>query len=194
MDLPQVSAGPLYTMGLVSSFVCFCLLASGVIVLVIQPLLWRRHMQRRLQGRGRDRLARIQILRDVHALEGSPVMALAQKLGAWGKVENLQRRLLQADIFWHPGTFLSLAGLLACTGFLLAHLYLDYWVGFAVFLVCGYVPFFIIRIKRNRKTRITEKQMPRPWNSWPAPCEPAMLSLPPLNWPARRSPAPWGAN
>jgi hypothetical protein len=37
-----------------------------------------------------------------------------------GKIENLQRSLLQADIYWKPGTFLSGVGLLSCAGFLVA--------------------------------------------------------------------------
>jgi hypothetical protein len=46
--------------------------------------------------------------------------ALARSIGALGKIENLQRSLLQADIYWKPGTFLSGVGLLSCAGFLVA--------------------------------------------------------------------------
>lgn len=160
MDFLNLAGGPTYTMGLVGIFTGFCLLASGLYNLVFQPFWWRRRLQRRLQGSNRERLSRIQILRNVQELDGSLVVALAQKLGGWGKIENLQRRLLQADIYWHPGTFLSLAGLLACTAFILVSSQVGVTAALPAGIFLGYLPFFFVRVKRNRKTRIIEKQMP----------------------------------
>lgn len=160
MNFLKLPAGTGYILGLLGVFIGICLLFSSIYHLVLKQIYWRRHMDRRLGSKKRQRLAQGQILRHVQEMEGSVVVAIAQKLGAWGKIENLHRHLLQAGIFWHPATFLSVVGLVACTGYLISSFYLGILPSLGVALGVGYLPFLFVRFKRNRKTRLFEQQMP----------------------------------
>ena len=71
---------------------------------------------------------------------------------AWEKLENLQRNLMQADIYCRPGTFLAVVGLIMCAGFLAAFLKAGTYAGLGAAAVLGYVPFVVVRMKKNRKT------------------------------------------
>lgn len=160
MDFLSIKAGPAYTLGLIGMFLAASLLVAGVYHVIINPLLQRHYVTRRLHRGRNQRLNQIQILKNVQEMEGSPLEAIARSLGALGKIENLQRNLLQADIFCRPGTFLAAAGLAAAVGFLAVYLKLGLPPALGAAVVFGYIPFIIIRLKRSRKTRIIEKQMP----------------------------------
>lgn len=160
MEWLNMYAGPNYTLGLLGVFATFCLLASGLYHLIVQPLLHRRYLERRLQRGRKDHLSQVQILKGVQEMEGSLMVAVARKLGAFGKIETLQRLLLQADIFWKPSSFLSLACLTGCLGFLAFFWRLGTYPALGALVVFGYAPFVVVRIKRGRKTKIIEKQMP----------------------------------
>ena len=111
--------------------------------------------------RGKNqRLHQVQILKNVQEMEGSPLEALARSLGALGKIENLQRSLLQADIYWRPGTFLSAAGLAAALAFMIFFWKLGFLPALGAMVGFGYAPFVMVHLKKNHKTKVIEKQMP----------------------------------
>ena len=90
----------------------------------------------------------------------SLIIGLCDKIGARGKFDNFQSRLLQADIYWHASVFLSLAGFLAMLGFIMGELWDTFLVGAILGLVMGAVPFAVMRIKVVQKSRLVERQMP----------------------------------
>ncbi len=160
MDFLNLKASPAYTLGLVGTFLAAALLIAGVYQVVVKPLLRRQALQRRMTKGRNQRLHQIQILKSVQEMEGSLFEAVARSLGALGKIENLQRSLLQADIYWRPGTFLSVAGFSAILGFLGFFLKLGFYPALGAAVLFGYVPFVLVRLKKNHKTKIIEKQMP----------------------------------
>ncbi len=84
-------------------------------------------------------------------------MALINKLTGLGKVENLQRHLLQADIYLNPGTFISIVGILGCLGFIVSmRLKLGIYC-YALGPMVGCIPILFLRWKKNRKTAAFEK-------------------------------------
>ena len=165
MNILNLKASPAYALGLAGVFLGVSLLLAGVFQVIIKPLLTRQQIRRRMNKSKNQRFSHVQILKNVQEMEGSLFAAIAKSIGALGKLENLQRSLLQADIYWRPGTFLSVAGLLACGGFLVVFLKWGFlkW-GFlpavgAAFL-CAYIPFLVMRLKKNHKTKVIETQMP----------------------------------
>ena len=82
-----------------------------------------------------------------------------QKLTGWGKVDNLQRLLLQADIYLAPGVFICVIGIAGCLGFITGTQIGGFWPwGLGAFM--GFLPIFVLRWKKKRKTLKFEKQMP----------------------------------
>lgn len=160
MDFLIMKGSPVYIMGLVGAFLGVALTLAGIFHLIVKPMLHRQQLIRRMKKGRHQRLAQVQILKTVQEMEGSILEALAKNLGQLGKIENLHRSLLQADIYWRPGTFLSVAGLSACSGFLVFFLKLGFYPALGAALFFGYVPFVLMRIKKSRKTKIIEKQMP----------------------------------
>jgi len=158
--LEKFISGHGHHFALVAGFIGICLMFSAGYHLVFRPLLWRQLVSRRLRRQGREYLTRIQILKNVQEVEGSLLVAVASKLGAWGKIENLQRQLLQADIFWNAGTFLALTGLLATVGFYVTLPFGGLPAALGASVGLGYLPFLVIRFKKARKARLIEKQMP----------------------------------
>ncbi len=161
MGILNVLTNYAYTIALVCIFVGVFLLLSSINHLVVKPLGRKRTLEHRLKNSGRDRLAKIQILKTENDGEKSLVLAVMEKLAGWGRIENLQRALLQADIFWRPSTFISLIGILFCLGFGIAWT-MKNSISLALVAggVLGFLPMLILRIKRQRKTRIFERQMP----------------------------------
>lgn len=155
-----MKGSPGYVLGLVGVFLGVALLVAGVYHLIIKPLLQRQQLNRRMKKGKNQHLAQVHILKNVQEMEGSLLQAIAKSIGALGRIENLQRNLLQADIYWRPGTFLSVAALSAGLGFLGFFLKLGLYPALGAALICGYVPFLLVRIKKNYKTKIIEKQMP----------------------------------
>jgi tight adherence protein B len=161
MDILNLQAGPAYAMGLVGVFLGVSLLLAGTCQLIVKPLLARQEIRRRMMNRGNNqRLGHVQILKDVQEIEDSLWAAIAKRIGALGKIENLQRNLMQADIYWRPATFLSVAGFAACGGFLVAFLKYGFLPAMGAAFLCGNIPFFVMRLKKNHKTKVIEKQMP----------------------------------
>jgi tight adherence protein B len=159
MNYFNMKAEPVYALGLTGVFLGVALLAAGIIHLIVKPLLQRHQLSRRM-NKGNQRFAQIQIMKNVQEVEGSLFAAIAKSLGALGKIENLQRKLLQADIYWRPGTFLSVVGFSGLAGFTGFFLKFGFYPGLGAALVFSYVPFLVVRLMKNRKTTIIEGQMP----------------------------------
>jgi len=159
MGFLKLNTNSEYALALVAVFVGIFLLASGLFHLVLRPLLWKRDLNRRLLGH-RARVQRVQILKAVVQADKSVVLLFVERLVGWGKIENLRRKLLQADIFWTPATFLSVCGILASVGLMAGLLRDKLLVGLVLAAALGWAPVFYLNLKRNQKTKKFETQMP----------------------------------
>lgn len=160
MEFLTSKVPPVYALGIVGTFLAVALFLGGAYHLILHPLLLKRHLSQRLSRRKDRRLNHVQILKSVPDMEGSLLETLARQIGAWGKIENLQRLLLQADVYWRPGTFLSVAGLAGCLGFLLLFPKVGLYPALGVAAVLTCLPFLGLRLKKRHKTKLIEKQMP----------------------------------
>jgi tight adherence protein B len=161
MGFLNISSNYAYNIGMVGIFIGVCLLFSGLYHMVIGPMVRKRQLESRLKNTGRERLAKIQILKTMAKDEKGVVLAVMEKIAGWGKIDNLQRVLLQADIFWRPTTFISVIGILFCAGFILIWLWQKgLFLGIGIGAALGFIPIFILRLKRGRKSRLFEMQMP----------------------------------
>jgi tight adherence protein B len=149
-----------YSLGLAATFAGVCLFFSGFYLLVVKPLRSRHQVTKRLSGSAKDKLARVQILKAAQDTQKSLLLSLVERLAGWGKIEYLQHKLLQADIYWHPSTFLSVVGILACLGLLIGMMRESQILGIGLAVGLGYLPFFFLRLKKQRKSKLFEKQMP----------------------------------
>ena len=160
MDYLNMKADPVYALGLIGVFLGVSLLVTGIYQLIVKPIVQRQQLHRRMSKGRNQRFAQVQIMKNVQELEGSLFQAIAKSLGAMGKIENLQRSLLQADINWRPGTFLSVAGFCAMAAYLAVSIKLGFYPAVGAAVAFGYAPFMLVRFKKSRKTRIIEGQMP----------------------------------
>src|SRR5512140_63868 len=86
-------------LGLLAAFVGVCLFVTYINFAVVEPYRQRRQVQKRLRSNKREQEFRAQIFKAYQDTRSSPVIALLQKFTGLGKVDNLQRLLLQADIY-----------------------------------------------------------------------------------------------
>jgi len=149
-----------YVLGLVGLFVGVCLLIAGIHYGLLEPMRQRRLVRQRLRGSKREQQIRAQIFKGLQENQESIVLNLTERFFGWGKVDNLQRQLLQADIYLSPHSFISIVILLAALGFLIGWLVgvLKWSLGLSLFL--GIIPIMFLRWKRTRKTLKIEKYMP----------------------------------
>ncbi len=150
----------MYVMGMLGAFVAVCLLATYFNYMVVEPIRKRRLLNQRIRSNKREQEFRAQIFKAYQANGGSPVMSMVSWLTGWSKVENLQRQLLQADIYLSPGVFICVVGIMGSLGFLFAA---KIRAGLAPWMLgpfMGYIPIFILRWKKRRKTLKFEKHMP----------------------------------
>lgn len=159
MGLMSQMAGVEYIMGLCGIFVGVFLLLSSVNHLVIQPLVAKREIERRIQQGRREKLARVQILK-ANGEEKGLLLVILEQLAGISKIENLQRSLLQADIFMHPSTFLSIVGILALAGIASGLLAGKWALGLVGGVVLGLAPFALVKLRKRRKSSLFEQQMP----------------------------------
>jgi tight adherence protein B len=148
-----------YALGLSAVFVFGYLIITLLRHLMIAPLRKRRQLKQRVWEIQQQDLVRAKIFK-VPEEEKSLFVGLLKKVGAQARIENLQRMLLQADMSWSPAVFLSISALFALTG-----LYLGYFLkgpleGGVLAVLLGLIPFILLRIKKNRKSRLVEAQMP----------------------------------
>ena len=87
-------------------------------------------------------------------------MNLAERYFGWGKVDNLQRQLLQADIYLSPNTFICIAILLSGLGFMIGWLVGGWALSLGLAFFLGVFPLMFLRWKRKRKTLKIERYMP----------------------------------
>jgi len=150
-----------YAFGLAAVFAGVFLLVAAFNHYFIDPLLQRRRLHARLRGNKKEQEIRAHIFKAYQEADTSLLLGMLQKLVGLGKIENLQRALLQADIYLGVGTFLSLVGILGSAGFILGLLISGnfLWAG-GLAAVLGFLPIFYLRWKKRRKALHFEKQMP----------------------------------
>ena len=149
-----------YALGLIGLFLMVILLFTGIHYGVAEPIRKRRLINQRLRGNKREETARAQVFKAFQETKESAVLNLAERYFGWGKVDNLQIQLLQADIFLSPHMFICIAILLAGAGFMVGRL-MGSWtwsLGLSFFL--GIMPLMVLRWKRRRKTMKIERYMP----------------------------------
>jgi tight adherence protein B len=148
-----------YAFGLSAIFVLGCLSISLIRHLLIVPIRKRRQLKQRLVGIQQLDSIRTRIFKAPEE-EKSLFVALLKKAGAHAKIESLRHLMLQADISWSAGAFLSISAIFALTGFYLGYLGHGPMAGCVLALLVGWIPFFFVWLKKNRKARLVEIQMP----------------------------------
>jgi tight adherence protein B len=149
-----------YVLGLLGLFVTVCLLFSGLYYGLLEPTLRRRRINQRLRGSKQEQQIRAQVLKAYQEEDESIIVNLAERFLRWGKVDNLQRYLLQADIFLSPNAFICILIFLATLGFMGGWLLNSLMWSMVLSFVFGLVPVIFARWKRRRKTLNIEKHMP----------------------------------
>jgi tight adherence protein B len=149
-----------YALGLLGLFLAMILLITGINYGLVEPARKRRLINQRIRGNKREQAMRAQVFKAFQETKESMILNLAERYFGWGKVDNLQLRLLQADIFVSPHTFICIAILMAGSGFMVGWL-VGVWVwSLGASLVLGVLPFLFLRWKRKRKTLKIERHMP----------------------------------
>jgi tight adherence protein B len=149
-----------YALGLVGLFVGVCLLIAGINYGLLEPMRQRRLVMQRLRGNKREQQVRAQIFKALEEDQESIVLNLAGRFFKWGKVDNLQRRLFQADIYLSPHSFISIIILLSALGFLIGWVVgISTW-SLGLSFTLGIIPIMFLRWKRKRKTLKIEQHMP----------------------------------
>ncbi len=149
-----------YNLGMVGLFLGVCLLFVGIQYGIVEPIRKRRLINQRIRGAKREQEVRTQVFKSLQENKESVVLNLAERYFGWGKVDNIQRQLLQADIYLSPNIFICIAILLASLGFMIGWL-IGYWVWcLGLSFILGVLPFMFLRWKRIRKTLKIERFMP----------------------------------
>jgi tight adherence protein B len=136
------------------------LLITGINYGLVEPIRKRRLINQRLRGKTREQEVRAQIFKAFQETKESWVLNLAERYFGWGKVDNLQRQLFQADIYLAPNTFICIAILLSGLGFLIGWLVGSWVWSLGLSLLLGVLPLMFLRWKRKRKTLKIERYMP----------------------------------
>jgi tight adherence protein B len=149
-----------YALGLVGLFLGVILLFTAIHYGLVAPIRKRRLINQRLRGNKREEEVRAQIFKAFQETKESVILNLAERYFGWGKVDNLQRQLLQADIYLAPNTFICIAILLSGSGFLIGWLAESWICSLSLSLLLGVLPVMFLRWKRRRKTTKIERYMP----------------------------------
>lgn len=149
-----------YALGLLVLFVGICLLITGIRHGLVEPIRQRRLIRQRIRGSKREQEVRAQVFKAYQETKDSWVLNLAERYFGWGKAENLQRRLLQADIYFSPNTFISIVILMAALGFMIGWLVRDWAWSLGLSFTLGVFPIMFLNWKRKRKTLKIERYMP----------------------------------
>ena len=149
-----------YALGLVGLFLGMMLLLTAIYYGLVEPIRKRRLINQRLRENKREQAVRAQVFKAFQENKESVVLNLAERYFGWGKVDNLQRQLLQADIYLAPHTFICIAILLSGLGFLIGWLAGSWVWSLGLSLLLGVLPFMFLRWKRKRKTLKIERYMP----------------------------------
>ena len=149
-----------YALGLLVLFVGICLLITGIRYGLVEPIRQRRLINQRIRGSKREQEVRAQVFKAYQETKDTWVLNLAERYFGWGKAENLQRRLLQADIYFSPNTFISIVILMAALGFMIGWLVRDMAWSLGLSFTLGVIPIMFLNWKRKRKTLKIERYMP----------------------------------
>jgi tight adherence protein B len=149
-----------YGMGLIGLFVGVCLLLVGINYAILEPIRKRRVINQRLIGSKRDQSVRAQVFKAFQETNESVVLNLAEQYFGWGKADNIQRQLLQADIMLSPNTFICIAILLGGLGFTIGWIIGSWTWSLGLCFGLGISPIMVMRWKRKRKTLQIERFMP----------------------------------
>lgn len=150
-----------YVLGLVGVFIGVSLMVYTINRFLVAPLTLRRKLQQRLKANAKDLEVRAQIFKAYQETRESLFMSIVERLAGWGKIENLQRQLLQADIFMSPSSFLCMVGILGAIGFLLGMIFGGQLMwGLLGALPLALAPIMVMRWKKRRKSKLFESQMP----------------------------------
>jgi tight adherence protein B len=149
-----------YALGLVGLCLGLILLANAIYFGLVEPMRQRRLLTQRLRGNKREQAVRAQVFKAYQETQESVLLNLAERFLGWGKEDNLQRQLLQADIYLAPNTFICIAILLSTLGFLIGWLVGSWAWSLGLSLLLGVLPFMVMRWKRKRKTLQIERYMP----------------------------------
>lgn len=152
----------MYVLGLLGVFVAACLLTTVINQMVMEPCLKRSQLKKRMRSQKREEEFRAKIFKAYQESRNrnSPVTSLMGRLTGWGKVDNLERHLIQADLYLPPGAFILAVALMGSVGFLLGGRFLSGPWNWGVAAAMGYLPILFLRWKKRRKTAQFEKQMP----------------------------------
>ena len=149
-----------YALGLLGLFLGMILLITAIYYGLAEPMRKRRLINQRLRGNKRDQVVRAQVFKAFQENKESVVLNLAERYLGWGKGDNLQRQLLQADIYLPPNTFICIAILLAGLGFMIGWLVGIWALSMGASFLLGILPLMFMRWKRKRKTLKIERHMP----------------------------------
>ena len=149
-----------YALGLVGLFLGMILLITAIYYGLVEPIRKRRLINQRLRGNKREQEVRAQVFKAFQETKESVVLNLAERYFGWGKVDNLQRQLLQADIYLAPNTYICIAILLSGLGFLIGWLVGSWVWSLGLSFLLGVLPLMFLRWKRKRKTLKIERYMP----------------------------------
>jgi len=149
-----------YVLGLVGLFVGVVLLIAGIQYGLLEPMRQRRLAIQRLKGSKREQQVRAQVFKILQEDHESIILNFAERYFEWCKVDNIQRQLLQADVYLSPHSFICMVILLAALGFLIGWLVgVSAW-SLGTSLSLGIIPIVFLRWKRRRKTLKIERYMP----------------------------------
>ncbi len=150
----------IYAIGMLGVFIGISLVIYVVNQVFIEPLRKRRKINKRLKANKIQDEIRAQIFKSYQELKPSLLLSLVEKLIGWGKVQNLQKRLLQADIYYSPNTFLALVGGLGGLGFIAGSFTGGMLYALILSMALGFMPFLFLRWKKHHKAVKFEKYMP----------------------------------
>ena len=137
--------------------VCFLV---GFYFSFIRPLREKQRLSKRLWGSSKKNLVPAQLFKIQTQGQDSPLLTMVKTVAGWGKVENLQCSLYQADIFSPAESFLSVVGILACAGYLIGTLLGAFYWRIILAGGLGALPLLYLRLKKQLKARRFERQMP----------------------------------
>lgn len=149
-----------YALELLGVFVVVCLLTTFFGQVVLEPYQKRYQLKKRMRSHRREQEFRTKIFKAYQESRKSPVVTIMGRLTGWSRVDNLERQLMQADIYISPGVFILVMALLGGVGIFLGTRFLwGIWI-WVLGAAMAYLPIFVLRWKKRRKTAQFEQQMP----------------------------------
>jgi tight adherence protein B len=149
-----------YTLGLCAIFALGYLSFSILHQFLLAPLRRRRNLKRRMAQSQKEEQIRAKLFKGEEETQKSLILTLLHKVGYGAHIKNLQRHLLQADIYMEVGLFLGVVGLMGVLGFLIGTLKGSLLMSLLLAGGFGILPFLVMRVRKSRKTAMVEKQMP----------------------------------